>query len=338
MHLTKYSKSFARFKMFKMNSQTLLRLSIGLNLALFFLLYNRFFAGGSLPLFTVFDAPQQRPPPFPAVARFIDKSTHCTQNPYISQWNTYNFRVAANALVQFRSTQSTDVLGKYHKSLGHPQFDVSPAVQNCPDGLVRYGVGDGGKFICGLQKLELQTGCIIYSVGSHYDFGFENDMVAHTPCDVYTFDCTVDAKSDHFPKTLDPRIHFAPLCVGHENSTDDPNRKFLSLPSLTAMFNHSIIHLLKFDIEGYEFQLVESIFAAYLRRPQEVDRILPFQISFEIHSLQANNGAVHLSTGDMSLLWTTLTDLGYSVISRENNPGCGICAEFTMVRTFCGRL
>ena len=275
-------------------------------------------------------------PPFPAAARFSDPATHCKRNPYISRWKAADYQKAASALVQFRATQVNAVQGVGWHADGHARFNAIPAIQPCPDGLVRYGEGDGGKFICGLPTL--QPGCIIYSLGSAYDFGFENQMVALTPCEVYTFDCTVDPRSDRFPKSLDARIHFYSLCLGK-----DKPPSYSSLRTITQRFNHSVIHLLKFDVEGFEYQIVESMLATYMDDPSTP---LPMQLSFELHHFAIalgpdklpwtiNQAMGGLSTGDISVLWTALTDLGYSIVSREDNPKCNVCSEFTVVRSFC---
>jgi hypothetical protein len=42
-----------------------------------------------------------------------------------------------------------------------------------------------------------------------------------------------------------------------------------------------------------------------------------------------------LGTGDISLSWALLADLGYVVIRREDNQNCIWCVEWTVVRAFC---
>jgi hypothetical protein len=42
-----------------------------------------------------------------------------------------------------------------------------------------------------------------------------------------------------------------------------------------------------------------------------------------------------LSAGDMQVVWTQLTDLGYVVVKRDNNVGFHGGAEFTLLRAFC---
>ena len=76
--------------------------------------------------------------------------------------------------------------------------------------------------------------------------------------------------------------------------------------------------------------------------------LLPHQIIVEFHwrtplseampwgEVQGRrNESPGLGTGDLTLVWTHLADMGYVVVSRDNNPTCPHCCEFTLVRAFC---
>jgi hypothetical protein len=60
--------------------------------------------------------------------------------------------------------------------------------------------GDGGKWLCAKLAL-LHAPCDIFSLGSHMDFSFEEEMLKSTPCHIHTFDCTVEGR------VLDPARH-----------------------------------------------------------------------------------------------------------------------------------
>jgi hypothetical protein len=66
---------------------------------------------------------------------------------------------------------------------------------------------------------------------------------------------------------------------------------------------------------------------------------LPEQISFEFHYLTQMDGldwwARQKTAGEIALLARKLYDAGYRVISREDNPQCPHCSEFTLVRFRC---
>ncbi|KAI8468758.1 MAG: methyltransferase domain-containing protein [Monoraphidium minutum] len=77
-----------------------------------------------------------------------------------------------------------------------------------PGGLLRYGGGgDGGKLLCDLGVLRAP--CLVYSMGSNGDYGFERDILSRTPCEVHTFDCTYNGTS------VQPARHFYHrTCIG----------------------------------------------------------------------------------------------------------------------------
>lgn len=207
---------------------------------------------------------------------------------------------------------------------------TAPQTQACEPQLRYPPEHDGGKVLCALA--ELHAPCVIYSLGSNLNFDFELSMLNNTPCEIFTFDCTVNVAA--LPQ-LSPRIHFHAICLGE----DDAAAKSKSLASLMYQFGHKELALLKMDIEGYEYSVVETIYRLALTPGAKA--ILPAQISFEQHSntgmsaLSKAWGKAGLTAGDMALLWVQLTDLGYIVVSREDNPLCGSCVEFTIVRAFC---
>ena len=64
----------------------------------------------------------------------------------------------------------------------------------------------GGKLVC--PSLLSVPACVVYSLGSRLDYSFEEDILKRTPCQVVTFDCTVDGASVH------PRHTFVKKCLG----------------------------------------------------------------------------------------------------------------------------
>ena len=255
-------------------------------------------------------------------------SSWCLSNPFLTSWNPANFQRAAESIISARTSFVRATHSKKsHYASGWDRF-VAPEMQTC-EPLQRFPEdGDGGKVLCALDALR--SPCVIYSLGSHLEFDFELLMVAKTPCEVFTFDCTVDA-ADLPP--LPPRIHFYSICLGEDNA----KTKSMSLGKLASEFGHKEISLLKMDIEGHEFSVVEGMYRLALAPGSKA--ILPAQISFEQHyftgGLSEEWGKSGLSAGDMALLWVQLTDLGYIVVSRENNPVCPQCVEFTVARAFC---
>jgi hypothetical protein len=107
--------------------------------------------------------------------------------------------------------------------------------------------GDGSKWLCGLR--QLQAPCTVYSLGSRLDFSFETAVSKHTPCDIVTVDCTVDASQTVLPE----RTRYFPLCLGAENVEKfNPDAgptgamtQFVTLPRLMEIAGHTSIDLLK---------------------------------------------------------------------------------------------
>lgn len=266
-------------------------------------------------------------------ASFRSPSRWCRSNPFIASWSTASFAAAAESLVEARGSL-VRVAGEIRaRERKWGRFDISPPVQPCAP-MLRYGEGDGGKVLCNITALA--HGCIIYSLGSKNQFGFEEEMVAKTPCELHTFDCTSSKPTD-----LHPRIHFHSVCIGGEDSSSgETGRKYRSLQGIARELGHTHIDLIKMDIEGHEYNVVESIFRGIADGAAASLAVLPGQLSFEVHYarrfFQAQNlKAEKLSAGEIALMWVQLSDLGYVMVSREDNTLCASCAEFTAVRAFC---
>lgn len=90
-------------------------------------------------------------------------------------------------------------------------------------------------------------------------------------------------------------------------------------------YNHSRVHLLKMDVEGYEV----DVFKAMLTPP--FSKLLPYQLSFETHYWMhsVSWALIHAA------LFAQLKKAGYRPVSREINVQCVSCAEHTFVRTYC---
>ena len=47
---------------------------------------------------------------------------------------------------------------------------------------IRHGVGDNGKWVCGLRTLLKRSPCIVYSFGCNGETSFEQDILRATKC------------------------------------------------------------------------------------------------------------------------------------------------------------
>ena len=308
-----------------------------------------------------------------SVASFRSPDRFCRANPYLSDWDDARFLSAAEGLVAFRASQNGVALEEKWRAPEWGRFDASPGAQPCVH-LARYppdpAVEDGYKFLCNLASLR--PGCVVYSLGSNGQFEFELLMAKATPCSIFTFDCTLKdptaAAAQIAAAAGGGRVHFLPTCVGASDGErfeagvahsgggggGGGSPDFRTLSTLMAQLNHTRVDVLKMDIEGFEYRVIEGLFAEVLRSGD--DRFLPMQLVLELHARSGHvAGALALldppdpaakqkvawynrgglSAGDMQVVWTQLTDLGYVVVKRDNNVGFHGGAEFTLLRAFC---
>lgn len=105
--------------------------------------------------------------------------------------------------------------------------------------------GDGGKWVCDPYKLNA-TACLVYSIGSQNEFGFEMGIRTLLPnCIIHTFDHTV--KVPNPPEG----VHFHSQGLSGLEGVPP----LYSLLDLKAMHGHGsqALDILKVDIEGAEY-------------------------------------------------------------------------------------
>mmetsp|Transcript_11207 Transcript_11207/g.19187 ORF Transcript_11207/g.19187 Transcript_11207/m.19187 type:complete len:532 (+) Transcript_11207:42-1637(+) len=212
-----------------------------------------------------------------------------------------------------------------------------------PDKLVRKGsqLGDEDRDVVGPQTLsKLGSECIAYTFGVAYELGYERSLTADYGCTVHAFDCTMlDGK--RLMEYLNlisgyPNLVFHPWCIGEHKSTyagweNQTTGVFLGLEEVMTKLGHKAIDLLKFDIEGNEWALFDTL----LKTRKD---LLPHQLAFEIHTYGAQHSAVPQDlVGDKgeretAELFNRLYDAGYMLTSKAVNVKDPSCAEMLMVR------
>ena len=263
-------------------------------------------------------------------------STWYRENPYLGA--DFDFRGAAASLLDARAHLAE--VGLQRDPVDWEVFDAAPAETGCANLTLMYipeEEGGGGKaeskLVC--NPGALARGCIVYSFGSANRYDFEDTMLRSAPCEVHTFDCTIDPD----PNRKDPRIHFHKWCLG---SPGQP-APFMALPDIMKALGHATVDLLKIDIEGFEYFVVEALYRSHLEaaaRGDEADLGLPLQMCIEFHvrawnqphsfsckwySLEGPNPPCpSLTKGDAALPWVQLSDMGYAVAHRENNVRGGV--------------
>lgn len=176
----------------------------------------------------------------------------------------------------------------------------------CPT-MERVGrLGDGGKWMCGLETLRQRPvaahrPCIVYAFGVNDDTSFEEELANRTHCQIFAFDPTV-ANLPASAANVTPPLHFHKQALGPK---DGASRRFLlerNLLSIMKELGHTYIDVLKVDVEGAEWASFAPVFAA---GPLPVGQLL-----IELHYKDV------ATTFDF---FSHLEAAGFRIFSRETN-------------------
>jgi len=177
---------------------------------------------------------------------------------------------------------------------------------------------------------------LIFSILSD-EVTFETSM-SKLGAAVFSFDCTVKANP-----AWENLFSFYPWCIGQKSSFEgnqyvkksgfiEEKLTFKSLNEIRKQLGHTHIDIFKFDIEGFEWDMID----------QEIihgvdNSSLPHQLLFELHTERANPQYVpaHLVNGkrreQVDRLMLNLYDLGYRLAHWEYNNGDKHCIEVCMI-------
>ncbi|KAI0032696.1 methyltransferase domain-containing protein [Vararia minispora EC-137] len=164
-------------------------------------------------------------------------------------------------------------------------WDLLIPTFQCPHSVRRIGdLGDGGKWVCGVEVLARQSRCIVYSFGISTDSSFEADLMTRAPgCEVWGYDFSVDGFGPQIPKDSDlaRRAYFHKWGLsGKDAHGPGDNPPMYTLRTLLEMNGHDFVDVLKIDVEGSEFDVLTS-FLQTLKHGET----LPFgQLQIEIHA------------------------------------------------------
>merc|ERR1719454_2210175 len=123
-------------------------------------------------------------------------------------------------------------------------------------------IGFGGKNLVGVDQMK-KNGCVVYAMGIAGNSEFEELMAKSVGCEVHAFDCTItkNAKS-----VKGKTFKFHNWCIGASSSKYDglyqhnaDGMVFKTLGESMKELGHTSMDLLKFDIEGFEWQLFEEL-------------------------------------------------------------------------------
>ena len=210
-----------------------------------------------------------------------------------------------------------------------------PAVaSSCPGAARSQAVSNGARSICALSAHAKRPDCVIFSVGSHGDFAFENHLLERTShCEMHTFDCTMGSKWAATRK-MKPRLTFHPWCLAAQSGQPGPAYKTLGelaaivAGGMGAAPNGSVMppSLVKMDIEGFE--------RAILLGWRSEDEWLPEQLFTEIHCYvdSVSHRIRFLSEAEQAVLLAHMHTIGYRLVDLLWEGG-GVSATF--VRAKC---
>ncbi|KAI9325513.1 methyltransferase domain-containing protein [Zopfochytrium polystomum] len=201
--------------------------------------------------------------------------------------------------------------------------------------------GDGPKWLCAellvppapalavASSAASDAPCTVFSLGSSGDFRFEQSVRSFVGdrCAIYTFDCTGEWTHE--------ATQFRPWCVADRRFTDDKGREYFTLDGIMKEVGVETVELLKIDVEGYEFQVLE----AWRTVPRHM---LPRQILIEVHfwtreiaaQSEITEGAFFPPNWAHRALAfrRTIESMGYHIAYREMNNYSMACAEYVLVR------
>jgi hypothetical protein len=143
-------------------------------------------------------------------------------------------------------------------------------------------LGDGGKWVCGLSRVQDNPSCVVYSFGINGDSTFEAEILERTRhCQIWGYDFSVNSFGPQIPSHRLHRTHFFAYALGGaDKHGPEDSPKMYTLQSLMRMNGHAHVDILKIDIEGWEFETLLTIVQTFLA----ADEPLPFaQLQLEIH-------------------------------------------------------
>lgn len=195
-----------------------------------------------------------------------------------------------------------------------------------------YGSGDDEKRACGLKMLD-EADCVVISIGSHNQWGFEEAIFSGTECHIHTLDCTMDPSSKP-PSKISPRTTFHNYCIGKRDEEID-NRKYLSWTSVLDIIGIAdrAPSFLKMDVEGFEWDVLPSIISS----PQHTH---PLQVAFELHYITSISSVPWYkyqpkTVLDISKFMDYIYHQGhYFVVDRHDNKFCPSCSEL-LINKIC---
>ena len=188
-------------------------------------------------------------------------------------------------------------------------------------GSTLFAPGDGPKYVCGIDVLREYEKCMIYSIGSSYDFTFEYAVSKVAPnCEIHTFDGTMNLLDRPLPSNLTMHnIHFHNWNIIADCTSDyDGGHDARCFQRTLESLDHrgKTISWFKIDCEGCEYEVIPHLLMSSVKVEQ---------LFIEVH------GTTH---APVLKLFNALWDADFIIFHKESNHwGCDgyRCVEFSLM-------
>ncbi|KAN0138445.1 hypothetical protein V8E53_003908 [Lactarius tabidus] len=201
-------------------------------------------------------------------------------------------------------------------------------------------LGDGGKWVCGLDRVAKQDKCVIYSFGINGESSFESRPLQRAPgyeAWGYGYSCNQWGPEITNDPELRDRAHFKPYALGGTNNhNNNENHKFWTLDSLMDLNGACAIFFFPLSRKTDDFtQDTRSSTSSRNRRTHDVPhrkRRLPVgQLQLEIHACDGRKNFEYfarwwaaLEAAGLRPFWTE-PNLVYANLVRGVRPELAEC-------------
>lgn len=194
----------------------------------------------------------------PATSHLFYKGAYCNAEADRVYWRQ---RRQADDLIAAMRSAPDRWRGARHEPTRSLWIDPFRDYYNCPTSEKVGRFGDGGKWVCGVDTLLHRPGCVVYSFGSNGETSFEEDMLERTPCQVFTFDPTLNEAKTAKVMAV-PRLNFSATGIATKDgdaSFGGVRKPVRTLRTIMKELGHDWIDVLKVDIETHEWRIYDDL-------------------------------------------------------------------------------
>ena len=138
-------------------------------------------------------------------------------------WKRHQQSIRSDSL--FLQPQQEDPKFEFKTALW--MFNNVDPMFTCPHARRVGGRGDGPKWVCDPYRLQKRKDCLVYSVGSHGNYMFEDGLIeaiGDTHCEIHVFDFHVDLMRPNDPETKNMYVAAARRWDNRNRTTHDALR------------------------------------------------------------------------------------------------------------------